>query len=163
MKHQHFRTYSGEDSTCQCRRCNKRCGFDPWVGKIRWRRNGHPLQVFFLEKSMDRGAFWATVHGVTNSQTRLSNWGHVCVRARAHTHTSACVLSCFSSIWLLATLCSIAHLNSQPMGFSRQEYWSGLPFHSPNKSTCKLWKTSDSPPSGFFFNIYLSKYIKTEN
>ena len=73
MKHQHFRTYSGEDSTCRCRRCNKRCGFDPWVGKIRWRRNGHPLQVFFLEKSMDRGAFWATVHGVTNSQTRLNN------------------------------------------------------------------------------------------
>ena len=26
--------------------------------------NGHLLQYFFLEKSMDRGAWWATVHGV---------------------------------------------------------------------------------------------------
>ena len=26
-----------------------------------------------LENSMDRGAWWATVHGVTRSQTRLSN------------------------------------------------------------------------------------------
>ena len=30
------------------------------------------------------------------------------------------------------TLCdSIAHLAPQPMGLSRQEYWSGLPFPSP--------------------------------
>jgi len=28
---------SGKESTCQCRRC-KRHGFDPWVGKISWRR-----------------------------------------------------------------------------------------------------------------------------
>ena len=27
---------SGKESACQCRRC-KRCGFDPWVGKIPWR------------------------------------------------------------------------------------------------------------------------------
>ena len=28
---------SGKESACQCRR-HKRCGFDPWVGKIPWRR-----------------------------------------------------------------------------------------------------------------------------
>ena len=28
---------SGRESSCQCRRC-KRQGFDPWVGKIPWRR-----------------------------------------------------------------------------------------------------------------------------
>ena len=27
----------GKESACQCRR-HKRCGFDPWVGKIPWRR-----------------------------------------------------------------------------------------------------------------------------
>ena len=27
-----------KDSTCQC----KRCGFDPWVGKIPWRREWQP-------------------------------------------------------------------------------------------------------------------------
>ena len=36
--------------------------------------NGNPLQYSCLENSMDRGAWWATVHGVTKSQTQLSNW-----------------------------------------------------------------------------------------
>ena len=31
------------------------------------------LQYCYLENSMDRGAWWATVHGVTKSQTRLSD------------------------------------------------------------------------------------------
>ena len=35
--------------------------------------NGYPLQYPCLRNPMDRGAWWATVHGVTNSQTRLSN------------------------------------------------------------------------------------------
>ena len=34
--------------------------------------NGNPLQYFGLENSKDRGAWWATVHGVAESQTRLS-------------------------------------------------------------------------------------------
>ena len=35
--------------------------------------NGNPLQYSFLKNSMDRGAWWATVYGVTKSQTRLSD------------------------------------------------------------------------------------------
>ena len=31
--------------------------------------NGNPLQYSCLENFMDRGAWWATVHGVTKSQT----------------------------------------------------------------------------------------------
>ena len=34
--------------------------------------NGNPLQYSCLENSMDRGAWWTIVHGVTKSQTRLS-------------------------------------------------------------------------------------------
>ena len=34
--------------------------------------NGTPLQYSCLENPMDRGAWWATVHGVIKSQTRLS-------------------------------------------------------------------------------------------
>ena len=34
----------------------------------------NPLQYSWLENSMDRGAWWATVHGATKSQTRPSNW-----------------------------------------------------------------------------------------
>ena len=36
--------------------------------------NGNPLQYSCLENPMDRGAWWATVHGVAKSQTRLSNF-----------------------------------------------------------------------------------------
>ena len=36
--------------------------------------NGNPLQYSCLENYMDRGAWWATVHGVTKSQTWLSDW-----------------------------------------------------------------------------------------
>ena len=35
--------------------------------------NGNPLQYSYLGKPMDRGPWWATVHGVAKSQTRLSN------------------------------------------------------------------------------------------
>jgi len=34
---------SGEEAACQCRKC-KRCGFDPWVRNIPWRRK-HPISV----------------------------------------------------------------------------------------------------------------------
>ena len=35
--------------------------------------NGYPLQYYRLENFMDRGAWLATVHGVTKSQTLLSD------------------------------------------------------------------------------------------
>ena len=36
--------------------------------------NGTPLQYSCLENPMDRGAWWAAVHGVAKSQTGLSNF-----------------------------------------------------------------------------------------
>ena len=36
---------SGKEPTCQVRR-HKRCGFDPWVGKIPWKRKWQPTPVF---------------------------------------------------------------------------------------------------------------------
>ena len=48
-------------------------GFDPWVGTIPWRRHGNPLQYSCLENPTDRGAWQATVHGVAQSWTRLSD------------------------------------------------------------------------------------------
>ena len=45
----------------------------PGSGKPSGEGNDYPLQYSFLENSMDRGAWWATVHGVTKSQTRLSD------------------------------------------------------------------------------------------
>ena len=49
-------------------------GFYPWVGKIPWRRKCNPLQYSCLENLMDGRAWQATVHGVPESQTRLSGF-----------------------------------------------------------------------------------------
>ena len=46
-----------------------------------------------------------------------------------------CVLSRFSRAWLLVILWTVAHQAPLSMGFSRQEYWSGLPCPPPESST----------------------------
>ena len=53
---------------------------ETWVQSLGWEDsfpgegNGYPLQYSCLENSMDRGAWWATVHGVSMSQTQLSDF-----------------------------------------------------------------------------------------
>ena len=59
---------SGKEPAYQCRR-HKRHGFDPWVGKIPWRRAWQPVPVFLPGSDMDRGAWRATVHRIVKSQT----------------------------------------------------------------------------------------------
>ena len=44
-------------------------GSIPGSGRSLGRENGYPLQYSCLEKSMDRGAWRAAVHGVANSRT----------------------------------------------------------------------------------------------
>ena len=48
-------------------------GSTPESGRSPGEGNGYPLQYPGLENSMDRGTWWATVHGVTKSRTRLSD------------------------------------------------------------------------------------------
>ena len=48
-------------------------GSIPGWGRSLGGRHGNPLQSSCLESPMVRGAWWATVHGVTKSQTRLSD------------------------------------------------------------------------------------------
>ena len=45
------------------------------------------------------------------------------------------MLSLFSRVQLFATLWTVAHQVPLSMGFSRQEYYSGLPFPSPGESS----------------------------
>ena len=45
-----FQTIWNFSPACQCRRC-KRCGFDPWVEKIPWRRKRQPTPVFLPGES----------------------------------------------------------------------------------------------------------------
>ena len=49
-------------------------GSIPGLGRSPGEGNGNPLQYSCLENSMDGGAWWATVHGATKSQARLSDF-----------------------------------------------------------------------------------------
>ena len=81
---------SGQESACQCRghrfgpgrfhilqgesACNAQDpGSVPGSGRSSGEGNGNPLEYSCLEKSTDRGAWQATVHGVAKSGTRLSD------------------------------------------------------------------------------------------
>ena len=44
-------------------------GSFPGLGRSLGEGNGNPLQYFCLENPMDRGTWWATVHGFTESDT----------------------------------------------------------------------------------------------
>ena len=46
-------------------------GSFPGSGRSPGEGDGNPLQCSCLENSMDGGAWWAAVHGVAKSQTRL--------------------------------------------------------------------------------------------
>ena len=67
--------HSGKELTRQCRRC-KRCGFDPWVGKIPCKRKWQPTPVFLLGKS----------HG-QRSLVGHSPWGCKDLDMTEHVHT----------------------------------------------------------------------------
>ena len=49
-------------------------GSIPGLGRSPGEGNANPLQHSCLENPMDRGAWWATVHGVAKSRTRLSDF-----------------------------------------------------------------------------------------
>ena len=76
---------SGKGSTCQCRRC-KRCGFNPWVRKIPWRRKWYPTPVFLPEKFHGQRTLGGYSTWVAKSQTQLSGQ-HIHTHTLIHSHT----------------------------------------------------------------------------
>ena len=50
----------------------------PGLGRYPGVGNGNPLQYSYLENHMDRGAWWATVHGVTESDMTELLRMHTC-------------------------------------------------------------------------------------
>ena len=59
----------GKESTCNA----EDLGPIPGLGGCPGGRHGNPCQYSCLENSTDRGPWWATVHGITKSWTRLSD------------------------------------------------------------------------------------------
>ena len=67
----------GKESACQA----GDMGSIPGSGRSPGVGDGNPLQSSCLENLMDRATWWATLHGVAKSQTRLREHTHI------HTHT----------------------------------------------------------------------------
>ena len=90
-------------------------GSIPGWGRSPGRGHGNPLQDSCLENPRDRGAWWATVHGVTESRARLSN---------TRTHWKKCC----SSFTQLVTWPSWVWL---PVPYpAEMRLWLGDMFHS---------------------------------
>ena len=92
--------------------------------------NGNPLQYSCLENPMDGGAWRATVHGITESQTWLK-WLSMPVDA-VYIHYMKVKVKSLSHVWLFLTPWTVAYQVPPSVGFSKQEYSSGLPLPSPN-------------------------------
>ena len=74
---------SGKEPTCQCSR-HRRCGFDPWVGKIPWRRRiRQPIPIFLPGESP-----WTEEPGKLQPQGRKElDMTKVTEHTHTHTHT----------------------------------------------------------------------------
>ena len=65
-------------------------GSIPGSGRSPGEGNGNPLQYSWLENPVNGGAWWAIVHGVTKSRTRLSDFTFTFLflsHPHVHTHT----------------------------------------------------------------------------
>ena len=62
------------------------------------------------------------------------------------------MLSHFSRVWLFATLWTVAPAGSSVCGFSRQEYWNGLPFPSPRNLPDLASLRSPALAGGFLYH-----------
>jgi len=68
----HHRASCGKESASLCRSC-RRCRFNPWVGKIPWKKKWQPTPVFLPGKSYGQGSL-VGVHRVAKSQRQWSDW-----------------------------------------------------------------------------------------
>ena len=97
---------SGKESACHYRR-HKRHSFDPWVGKIPWRRKWQPIPVFLPGAS----------HGL-RCQQDYSPWGcKVSDTSEATEHSPSAVISEFGNFDLIFFL----HKNSDSVHLVKEE------------------------------------------
>ena len=102
----------GKESVCNTGDPSLICG----LGRSPGERNGYPLRYFCLENSMDRGAWQATVRGVANSQTCLSDYNtFTLVPSSCLLHTYGNYLNKFPLFWNFPpTLLLLSFRNKRP-------------------------------------------------
>ena len=65
------------------------------LGRSPGERNGNPLQYFCLGNPINRGAWWATVHGVTK-ESDMTEHTHAHTHVHTHTHTHTKILKSYT-------------------------------------------------------------------
>ena len=96
---------SGKKSSCRSRR-HKRCGFNPWVRKIPWRRKWQPTPVSMHGKSHGQRCLvgycpWGCQESDTTEQAHVS-FSFLCLKPLlSHTHHT---LVSLASLYLLSKL-----------------------------------------------------------
>ena len=73
-------------------------GSIPVSGTSSGEGNGNPLQYSCLENLMDGGAWWATVHGVANSRTQLSDFTFTSLSTHLGKYQEARLLDCVVTV-----------------------------------------------------------------
>ena len=81
----------------------------------------------------DQGIELATPALQADSLPSESPWKPTSIINGTKMYVCVCVCESISHVWLFATPWTVAHQAPLSMEFSRQEYWSGLPFPSPTK------------------------------
>ena len=103
---------------------------------MHWRRKWQPSPVFLPRESQGREPGGLPSMG-------LHRVGHDWRDLAAAAAMDSCKLSRFSHVRLFVMLWTVACQAPLPLVFSRQEYWSGLPFPSPGDH---LWAKAPSFP-----------------
>ena len=93
--------------------------------------NGNPLKYSYLENSMDRGAWWATVHGVAKSQKELS--------LHTHTHICLCNFGLYPYFWHRAPKTLWNFLQSGDSNIHVLSYVNEVPFGKPSGNLRMGW------------------------
>ena len=98
---------SGKQLVCQCSR-HKRCRFNPWVGKIPWRRAWQPTAVFLPGESLEKGA-WSI-----GSQRIRHDWIDLTcthTKLKVSPRFYSVLVEVFHCLWVLTTAGGFPYLN----------------------------------------------------
>ena len=115
--------------------------------------NGNPFQYSCLENPMDRGAWWATVHGVAKSRTRLSDFTSLHQYLKSRYWSVYIKWKCQSVVWLCSPM--VCSPRGHPVHGARILEWVSIPF---SRGSAWPWDpTQVSCIGGRFFIVWVPR------